>query len=66
MTLQEPSSRRFVPVRLCDVPEDVRLRGARQACKAESDPDTKAGILLAAVMPSSRVYYVAPGARHVA
>lgn len=53
MSLAEPSPRRSVPIRLCDLPETVLLRGARQACATEPDPDEKLGIL------TDRTYWVA-------
>lgn len=65
MSLSEPSPRRCVPIRLCDLPEPVRLRGARQACAAEPDPDEQLGILTAALIPSDRTYWVASFAEDV-
>ncbi len=52
--------RRTVPVRLCDLPEEIRMTAARQACRVEPDPDERVAILLAALFPSRTVYWVAP------
>lgn len=53
-------ARRTVPIRLCDLPEEVRMTGARQAIKHEPDVEERQAILLAALFPSRTVYWVAP------
>lgn len=55
MALDEPSGRRKVPVRLCDVPEKVRLTVAARLAARDEDPQ---GVLLAALLPSQTTYYV--------
>jgi hypothetical protein len=57
--LSEPTRRRRVPVRLSDLPVDVRLEGAREANRRERDPLERAAILLAALHPSDTTYWVA-------
>jgi hypothetical protein len=54
-----PDKRRCVPVRLTDLEPNVRWQAAVRACKAEPDPDERARIFLAALNPSSTVYFVA-------
>lgn len=54
-----PSAHRNVPVRLTDLPKDVRMSAARHVCKHEPDPVVRLEVVLAAVAPSSRVYWVA-------
>lgn len=52
-------TRRCRPVRLCDLPIDIRLRGAKDACRVEPDPVERARILHHALVPSSRTYWIA-------
>lgn len=59
MPLDHPSARRQVPVRLCDVPVDVRLMAAREAMRGEQDPVVCQDLLVAALVPSDHVYFVA-------
>lgn len=54
-----PDVRRRVPVRLCDLEEDVLMAGAREACRWEKGLDERNEILLAALFPSKRVYWIA-------
>lgn len=61
--LTTPSPRRNIPVRLCDIPEPVRMNAARELCRQEPDPDVRLAIVLAAVAPSERVYFVAAEGR---
>lgn len=58
----DPSLRRCVPVRLCDLPLEVRLEGVRIANRREQGDVERVEILLAAVEPSDRVYWVAKSA----
>lgn len=58
--LTNPSSRRCVPIRLCDIPENVRMIAARKVCQREGDPEARLAIIAAAVWPSERVYFIAP------
>lgn len=64
---QRPANaiRLCVPIRLVDLPLDIRLEGAREAARVEPDPDERNEILLAAIMPSDRVYWVAESARPI-
>lgn len=55
--LAAPSDRRWKPVRLCDVPAEVRIKAARRL--ADVYPSEAGDILAAAVWPSRTVYYVA-------
>lgn len=52
-----------VPVRLTDIPADVRLAAVRDAARIERDEHERLEILLAAIEPSDRVYWVAESAR---
>lgn len=61
MPLTEPSARRFKPVRLTDLPLDVRYRVAVIAAKHVGPEEAKA-LLAAAINPSETVYYVAAAA----
>lgn len=58
----ERSKRRTVPVRLCDLPQDVLLDGAAEACRREQGDLERAGIVAAALYPSSRTYWLAESA----
>lgn len=58
MTLSRPSARRSLPVTLRQVPEPVRLHAARHAAR-DGDGDA---LVLAALFPSARVYYVCSSA----
>lgn len=60
MTLEQPSAQRPVPVRLCDLALDVRMRAARHIIRHGADPE---GVFAAALAPSGRVYFVAEDAR---
>lgn len=57
--LTSRSDRRTVPVRLCDIPERVRMTAAMHACRREPDADARKAIIAAAVFPSDNVYYIA-------
>lgn len=57
--LTRRSDRRHVPVRLCDIPAEIRMSAAQKACRREPDPDTRSEIVAAAVYPSDTVYYIA-------
>ena len=57
----KPSARRWKPVRLGDVPEPVRLRGAHLAASWCDDPDEALKILLLALRPPKElVAWIAP------
>lgn len=47
------------PVRLTDVPLQVRLKGAREACRDESDQAMRVLILARAFAPSDTTYWIA-------
>lgn len=57
MSLQEPSHRRVRPVRLSDVPIALRLKAAQR--EARHSPEMAQELLAAALLPSSRTYYIA-------
>lgn len=57
--LAVPTDRRCIPVRLTDVPVDVRLGAARQVSANELDHGEKLALLHAALFPSDTVYFVA-------
>lgn len=61
--LDSPSERRTQPVTLVSLPLDLRLAGAREANRVEQGEYERMEILLAALYPSSNVYYVADGAQ---
>lgn len=52
-----------VPVRLADLPLEVRLEGAQAANRVEQDPQERVEILFAAMFPSEHVYWVSESAR---
>lgn len=52
-------SRNRIPVRLCDLPLETRLRGAYVACEREPDPRERSKIMLYALVPSRTTYYIA-------
>lgn len=55
MSLDEPSERRRIAVRLTDVPREVRLKAAARLAGHDNDPQ---GLLSAALWPSGTTYYV--------
>lgn len=58
--LEQPSTRRRVPVRLSDLDRDVLMRAARREAAREAEVDKKLDLLSAAMFPSDDVFYVAP------
>ncbi len=46
------------PIRLSQIPLQVRLHGARLAARQEPDLDERLAILTAALAPSDRTYWV--------
>jgi hypothetical protein len=52
-----------VPIRLTEIPLDVRLEGVRYASYRERDASQRLAILVAAMSPSDRVYWVSESAR---
>lgn len=52
-----------VPVRLADVPLDVRLDAVTACNRIEHDEQQRLELLLAAIQPSDNVYWVAESAR---
>ena len=61
MSLREPSQRRQLPVRLCDIRRDYLCTKA--ASLAAREPANALDIIAAAVMPSDRTYFVHESAR---
>jgi hypothetical protein len=57
--LRKPSERRWRPVRLVDVPVDVRLEAAKEAAASTEDAEMKQRIFEAALFPSSQTYWIA-------
>ena len=51
-----PDTRRRCPVRLSDVPVEVRLYAARSI---DGDADERRDILMAALFPSDTIYWIA-------
>jgi hypothetical protein len=54
----DPSYRRRVPVRLVDVPLDLRLKAAREECRRAKTPGERDALMRAAVEPQSTTFYV--------
>lgn len=61
MALTEPSARRLRPVRLTDIPLEVRLKAANEIVRRLDSEEPKA-LLAAALAPSDKVYFVTPDA----
>lgn len=59
MSLTEPSARRLRPVKLTDIPLQVRYHAAVMAAKHTHDPEEAKALLAAAITPSQTVYWVA-------
>lgn len=58
MAASEPSERRRIPIRLLDVPVEVRVRAARdlvRECKTQRERDD---LMVAALTPSDQTFYV--------
>jgi transcriptional regulator with XRE-family HTH domain len=51
-----------IPIRLLDIPLEVRLDGVRSATQIEKDPVERVSILLAALEPSAQTYWVSESA----
>lgn len=58
MAATEPSKRRSVPVRLTEIPFDVRVRAAREAARSAKSDQERQALLTAALLPSETVFYV--------
>jgi hypothetical protein len=58
MAASDPSLRRRIPVRLLDVPVELRLRAARQLCRDAKTDRERDELLGAALAPSSVTFYV--------
>lgn len=58
MPATDPSKRRSVPVRLTEIPVDVRVRAAREAARSAKTDSERAALLAAALLPSETVFYV--------
>ena len=56
--LRPPDGRRTIPVRLTEIPLDLRLDAARAVCAIEAPADRPA-ILAAALFPSDDIHWVA-------
>lgn len=51
--------RRRVPIRLTEISQERRLEAAHEACRIYKDERERRELLLAALFPSNRVYWVA-------
>lgn len=60
MSATDPSPHRSQPVRLRDVPFDVRMRAARTEARKAKTVKEAESLLAAAIAPSDRVYYIKP------
>ena len=59
MPASNPSRRRRVPVRLLDVPLELRLKAAREECRHAKTERERKALLAAALAPNeSTVFYV--------
>lgn len=58
MSASEPSERRRVPVRLVDVPLELRLKAARQECRNAKTDRERDALLAAALDPNATTFYV--------
>lgn len=58
MAASNPSARRRVPVRLCDIPVELRLKAAREEARHAKTDDERNSLLSAALAPSDTVFYV--------
>lgn len=54
----QPSLRRSTPIRLCDVPHEIRFAAARVAMRGEKFPEQRQDLMYAAMFPSDEVYWV--------
>ena len=60
---QAAKPRLCVPFRLTDIDPQVRVDAVLEATKREKDPDERLAILLVAIHPSDRVYWLSESAR---
>lgn len=58
MSATERSKRRTVPVRLSDVPIELRLEAARRESRFARTPEERDSLIAAALAPSETVFYV--------
>lgn len=58
MSATERSKRRTVPVRLSEIPVDVRLRAAQREARHARTPAERDSLIAAALAPSETVFYV--------
>lgn len=58
MAATDPSKRRSVPVRLRDIPIDVRLKAARVEARSAKTEREREALLAAALDPSETVFYI--------
>lgn len=62
MSLTDRSNRRCVPVRLTDLPLDVRIAAYRVAMRYARTPEECMELAMAAAKPSDTIYWVAQSA----
>ena len=53
MSCLQPSRQRCIPVRVVDVPREVRMKAARSVANVETDPLEKLRVMLLAWNPPS-------------
>ncbi len=58
-TLIRPDRRRRIPVRLCDIDCDRRMKAAYEVAQYEQAPEARVDLVVAAVFPSENVYWIA-------
>lgn len=58
MAVTEPSARRLRPVRLTDIPLEIRYAAAQREARHAASADERADLLAAALDPSDTVYWV--------
>jgi hypothetical protein len=58
MAASDPSARRRLPVRLVDVPVELRLKAARELCRLAKTDRERAELIGAALAPSAATFYV--------
>lgn len=61
--IEPPRVRLCVPVRLTEIPQEVRLEAVPVATRIYRDPVEQMEILLAAIAPSNTTYWVSESAR---
>jgi hypothetical protein len=66
MAASDPSARRRIPVKLVDVPVELRLKAARELCRSAKTERERDELIGAALAPSGQVFYIADDDRAAA